>query len=181
MSVQITSLIDIKKSISGNYPANFQRYADQVKEDDLWTAFRNQMPAAEIFFRSISEELSKRKYAEDKWTIREVLQHIIDAERIFAYRALAFARKDTNTLPPFDENDYTNNGNANDRLWNNLIDEFVSVRKSTEYLYKSFSAEAVNAIGKASDYTMGVSTLGFVIVGHVNHHIRIIQERYIGV
>ena len=87
MSVQITSLIDIKKSISGNYPANFQRYADQVKEDDLWTAFRNQMPAAEIFFRSISEELSKRKYAEDKWTIREVLQHIIDAERIFAYRA----------------------------------------------------------------------------------------------
>ena len=69
-----------------------------------------------------------------KWTIKEVLQHIIDAERIFAYRALAFARKDTNTLPSFDENDYANNSNANDRSWKDLISEFTSVRQSTEYL-----------------------------------------------
>ncbi|MEP7144257.1 MAG: DinB family protein [Ferruginibacter sp.] len=171
----------VEKTFAGNYPTNFKRYVDAVKENDLHAAFINQMPAAEIFFQSIDEELSKRKYAEDKWTIREVLQHIIDAERVFAYRALAFARKDGNIMPSFDENDYAANSNANDRLWNDLIAEFVTLRKSTEYLYNSFSADAANAIGKASNYTMGVSTLGFVIVGHVTHHINIIRERYIGI
>ena len=78
-----------------------QAYVDEVKEDDLKTAFKNQMPAAEIFLQSISEELSERKYAEGKWTIKEVLQHIIDAERIFGYRALAFARKDHKYPPLF--------------------------------------------------------------------------------
>jgi hypothetical protein len=139
------------------------------------------MPAAEIFFESISEELSERKYAEGKWTIKEVLQHIIDAERVFAYRALCFARKEEHPLPSFDENNYAVNSNANDRDWRGLVAEFSTVRKSTEYLFNSFSKEAVDTIGRASDYTIGVSTLGFVIVGHVNHHIRIIQERYIGV
>ena len=177
----MSSEVVVQKSKAGTYPSNFQRYIDAVHEDDLEAAFKNQMPAAEIFFQSISEELSGRKYAEGKWTIKEVLQHVIDAERIFGYRALCFARKEKNTLPSFDENEYALNSNANDRDWHALAAEFSSVRKSTEYLFNSFSREALNAIGKASDYTMGVSTLGFVIVGHVNHHIRIIQERYIGV
>lgn len=173
--------IEVLKSKAGTYPSNFQRYVDEVKEDDLKTAFKNQMPAAEIFLQSISEELSKRKYAEGKWTIKEILQHIIDAERIFGYRALCFARKEKHTLPSFDENEYSVNSNANDRAWAELIEEFSAIRKTTEYLYNSFSAQAINVTGKAGDYTMGVSTLGFVIVGHLNHHIRIIQERYIGV
>jgi hypothetical protein len=180
MSHQLSEIV-VLKSKAGNYPSNFQRYIDEVKEDNLKTAFKNQMPAAEIFFKSINEELSKRKYAEGKWTIKEVLQHIIDAERVFGYRALCFARKEEHPLPSFDENEYAGNSNANDRDWHGLVAEFSSVRESTEYLYNSFSPEAMNAIGKASDYTMGVSTLGFVIVGHVNHHIRIIQERYIGI
>ncbi len=169
------------KPATSTYPEYFQKYINQVKEDDLKIAFKNQMPAAEIFFQSISEEFSKRKYAEGKWTIKEVLQHIIDAERIFTYRALSFARKDQHTLSSFDENDYAVHSNANNRNWLELIAEFASVRKSTEYLFNSFSTEALNSTGKASDYTIGVSALGFVIIGHVNHHIRIIQERYIGV
>lgn len=178
---QEKSEIVVLKSKAGTYPSNFQRYIDEVKEDDLKTAFKNQMPAAEIFFQSIGEELSKRKYAEGKWTIKEVLQHVIDAERVFGYRALCFARKEEQPLPSFDENEYAVNSNANDRDWQELVAEFSSVRKSTEYLYNSFSTEAINAAGKASDYTIGVSALGFVIAGHLNHHIRIIQERYIGV
>ena len=169
------------KTSNSTYPENFQRYINQVKEEDLKTAINNQMPAAEVFFRSISDEFSNRKYAEGKWTIKEVLQHIIDAERVFAYRALCFARKDEHTLPSFDENEYAANTNANNRNWQDLIEEFVSVRKSTEYLYNSFTQDALDSIGKASDYTISVSEIGFVIVGHVNHHIRIIQERYIGV
>ena len=163
------------------YPEYFQRYINQVKEDDLKLAFKNQMPAAEIFFQSISDEFSKKKYAEGKWTIKEVLQHIIDAERVFSYRAMCFARKEQAILPSFDENGYALNSNANNRDWNELIEEFVATRKSTEYLFNSFTDDALAAVGKASDYTITVAAVGFVTVGHVNHHIRIIQERYIGV
>lgn len=169
------------KSSTTTYPQNFQKYIDQVKEDDLSTALKNQMPAAEIFLQSISEELSKRKYAEGKWSIKEVLQHLIDAERVFAYRALCFARKDDHTLPSFDETEYAANANANERSWLDLVGEFVAVRKSTEYLYNSFTPETLELVGKASDYTISVSEIGFVIAGHVNHHLRIIQERYLGV
>ncbi len=163
------------------YPEHFQRYINQVKEDDLKLAFKNQMPAVEIFFQSISEEFSNKKYAEGKWTIKEVLQHIIDAERVFSYRAMCFARKEQHILPSFDENAYAFNSNANNRDWNELIEEFVATRKSTEYLFNSFTDEAFHTVGKASDYTITVAAVGFVTVGHVNHHIRIIQERYIGV
>ena len=169
------------KPSATTYPEYFQRYINQVKEDDLKTAFKNQMPPAEIFLKSISEELSTKKYAEDKWTIREVLQHIIDAERVFSYRAMCFARKDQTILPSFDENSYALNSNANNRAWHELIEEFVATRKSTEYLFNSFTDEALNTVGKASNYTITVGAVGFVTVGHVNHHIRIIQERYIGV
>jgi hypothetical protein len=171
----------MKKPLPANYPDFFQKYINQVKEEDLKLAFKNQMPVAELFFKSISEELSHRKYAEGKWIIKEVLQHIIDAERVFTYRALCIARKEANVLPSFDENNYAGNSNAGSRNWQDLIDEFVIVRRSTEYLFDSFSDEALNSVGKVSNYTIGVSALGFVAIGHVNHHIRIIQERYIGV
>ncbi|KAA9034348.1 DinB family protein [Ginsengibacter hankyongi] len=169
------------KPSTTTYPEYFQRYINQVKEDDLKLAFKTQMPTAEIFFQSISEEFSLRRYAEDKWTIREVLQHVIDAERVFSYRALCFARKEQSILPSFDENSYTINSHANDRLWNEMIEEFTASRKSSEYLFNSFSDDALNTIGKASDYTISVAALGFITVGHVEHHIRIIKERYIGV
>lgn len=169
------------KPSATTYPEYFQQYINQVKEDDLKLAFKNQMPAAEIFFQSVSEELSKRKYAEGKWTIKEVLQHIIDAERVFSYRAMCFARKEQSILHPFDENSYTINSNANNRDWNEMIEEFTATRKSTEFLFNSFTDDALNTVGKASNYTITVAALGFITVGHVEHHIRIIQERYIGV
>ena len=88
----------MKKPLPQNYPDFFQKYINQVKEENLKPAFKNQMPAAELFFKSISNEFSNRRYAESKWTIKEVLQHIIDAERVFAYRALCIARKEPNVL-----------------------------------------------------------------------------------
>ena len=169
----------ILKSRLGNLPSNMEEYFNEAGNEDLKLSFKKQNSEAEKLFQSINEERSKSKYAEGKWTIKEVLQHLIDAERVFAYRALAFARKDANTLPSFDENDYANNSNANDRNWNDLISEFTFVRQSTEYLFSSFSEEALKTIGKASSYTIGVNTLGFVIIGHVNHHLAVIKERYL--
>lgn len=164
-----------------NSPEFFQRYINEVKEDDLIIALRKQMPAAEVFFASISEEFSTRKYAEGKWTIKEILQHLIDAERVFNYRAMCIARGEQATLPPFDENNYAENSNANAREWKDIIAEFAAVRKSTEYLFNSFSDDMMQKTGNVSTYSINVATIGFVTAGHLNHHIKIIQERYIGV
>ncbi len=163
------------------HPEFFERYISQVKEDNLEDALGRQLPVVENFLRSISDELSLRKYAEDKWTIKEVLQHMIDAERIFTYRALCFARQEQATLHSFDEVEYATHSHANGRPWKQMIDEFVAVRRSTEFLFKSFNEQDLNTVGKASTYSISVGSLGFVIVGHVAHHARIIQERYIGV
>ncbi len=173
------SNVVILKSRLGNLPSNMEGYFKEAGDEDLETAFKKQDSETEKLFQSIDEEKSKHKYSEGKWTIKEVLQHLIDAERVFAYRALAFARQDINTLPSFDENEYASNSNANDRSWQDLISEFSSVRQSTKYLYNSFSSKALETIGKASNYTIGVNTLGFVIIGHVNHHLTIIKERYL--
>ena len=169
----------ISKSMLGNPPSSMEAYFNEAGNEDLNTSFKKQKTLMNDLFESITEEKSTYKYAENKWTIKEVLQHLIDAERVFAYRALAFARKDNNTLPSFDETDYANNSNANNRSWQNLVSELFSVRQSTEYLYDSFSQDSLQAIGKASNYTIGVNTLGFVIIGHMSHHLTIIKERYL--
>ncbi|HEV2831170.1 MAG TPA: DinB family protein, partial [Hanamia sp.] len=92
-----------------------------------------------------------------------------------------FARKDNNTLPSFDENDYAANSNAENRAWKELIEEFMALRKSNELLFNSFTKENLNSIGKVSNYTITVLALGYVIVGHVAHHMNIIRERYIAI
>lgn len=162
-----------------SYPGYFQRYIDQVPEEDMLTAFDVQSGIAENFLVSISEEKSLHAYAEGKWTIKEILQHIIDAERIFAYRALSFARKDSTPLPGFEENDYAANSNANRRTWKSLIEEFIVVRKSTELLFKSFTAEALASSGTANNNLTSVAGIGFITLGHFYHHKKVITERYL--
>jgi hypothetical protein len=91
---------------------------------------------------------------------------------------LAFARKDIHTLPSMDENDYAKYSNANKRNWQDLVDEFSAVRKSTIFLYDSFSSEQLDSVGKASDYEMSVKAMGYTIAGHLAHHVNILKERY---
>lgn len=163
------------------YPSYSETYIKLVEEDDIKSVFKNQKPKVENFLNSITEEKSLYKYAEGKWTIKEALQHLIDTERIFCYRALAFARKEKNILSPFDEKNYAANSHANNRSWKELTEEFLAMRKSNEILFGSFSEEDLNTLGKASDYEVTVLALGYMIVGHVTHHMNIIRERYIGV
>ena len=161
------------------YPEYFKRYVDQVPEEDLSTAFINQLPVIKEFLATITEEKSMHAYEPFKWTIKELLQHMIDTERIFNYRALAIARKETASLPGFDENLYADNSNANNRTWQNLIDEFLAVRSSTEFLYNSFTDEALAASGISNNKPVTVSSLGFITVGHIYHHKKIMEERYL--
>ncbi|MEO7767711.1 MAG: DinB family protein, partial [Ferruginibacter sp.] len=151
-------------------PGYFQRYLDQVKEKDLVAAFSNQSQVIKDFLPSISEEKSMFSYAAGKWTLKEMLQHVMDAERIFAYRALSFARKDNASLPGFEENDYAAAANANNRTWESLIAEFVALRRSTLFLFESFTPEMLASTGTANNNTFTVEELGLLAVGHFYHH-----------
>lgn len=161
------------------YPSFFKKYVDTVPEEDLPSAFANQLPVITALLSRITEEKSKYAYAPGKWTIKELLQHIIDTERLFNYRALCFARKETVSLPGFDEDVYAANSNANARSWADLVAEFAAVRKSSEWLFASFSEDMFVNSGVANGSRATVLSIGFMIVGHVNHHSNVLQERYL--
>lgn len=131
------------------------------------------------FVQNIPMDKFDYRYADGKWTIKDIIQHIIDAERIFAYRALRISRNDKTPLPGFDENDYVENTNANGRSIQELLTEFSAVRHSNLLLFKSFSEEQLTRIGIASNHPVSVRALGFLMIGHQKHHQRVFQERYL--
>jgi len=135
-------------------------------------------------FRKLLKKIPRKKidkaYAEGKWTIKELMQHIIDGERVFAYRALTFARKDGTSLPSFDENAWASNSMAAQRNWKEMIEEFKMLRASTEKMFSSFEDGQLRSVGTASGKEINVLALGHIIAGHVEHHMNIIKERYLG-
>ncbi len=160
-------------------PEFYHNYINLVPENNLMTAFKNQTPVVIDFLQNIPADKIDYAYAEGKWTIKEMLQHIIDAERVFCYRALRFARKDPTPLPGFDENLFAANAKADKRKWNDLLEEFKTVRKATEWLFRSFDEQQLNETGisnNASNYVLG---FGYISVGHALHHQKIIKERYL--
>jgi len=131
------------------------------------------------FVQEIPMDKFDYRYAEGKWTIKDIIQHLIDAERIFAYRALRFARNDKTDLPGFEENDYVDTANANDRTIMSLLTELSAVRHSNLLLFKTFTEEQLLRQGTANNNPISVRALGFVIIGHQNHHQRVFEERYL--
>jgi uncharacterized damage-inducible protein DinB len=160
-------------------PSFYHNYISHVPQDDLLEAFNVQTPAFVKFIENIPEEKRDYRYAKEKWTIKEVLQHVVDAERIFAYRALRFARKDPTFLPGFDENTFADNAKASKRDWNNLAGEFKVVRMSSEYLFASFDNDQLEAAGTANNSSVYVLGIGFLLIGHAMHHMEVIRERYL--
>jgi len=131
------------------------------------------------FVQNLPMEKFDYRYAEGKWTIKDIIQHLIDAERVFAYRALRFARRDQTPLPGFEEDDYVVAAQGNKRGLQDLLTEFLIVRQSTLALFKTFDQETLVQAGTASGGLMSVRALGFVIIGHQNHHMRVFEERYL--
>lgn len=131
------------------------------------------------FVQNIPMDKFDYRYAEGKWTIKDIIQHIIDTERIFAYRALRISRNDKTPLPGFEENDYVDNTNANERNLQGLLTEMAVVRQATLSLFKSFSKEQLMRIGTASNNEISVRAIGFIVVGHQKHHQKVFQERYL--
>lgn len=118
------------------------------------------------------------RYQPGKWTPKDIIQHLIDNERIQSYRALAFARNDKNSLPGYDENLYADNTLANDRTLTDLLQEFSAVRNSTIQLFRSFSDKQLVKEGNCSNIKVTVLSLGFQIIGHAIHHLNILEARY---
>lgn len=167
------------RPIEGTFPPFFSTYTNKVKEDDVAAAFTNQQQLVDTFFDAIPAGKEDFAYAPGKWTLKEMLQHIIDTERIFAYRALCIARHEKQSLPGFDENEYASNSHATARSWQSLLAEFKLVRKTTEILFDSFSPETLQQAGTSNNNPVSVNTIGFVTVGHLYHHMEVIKERYL--
>ena len=119
------------------------------------------------------------RYDNGKWTIKELLQHIIDAERVLSYRALRFSRNDPSDLQGFDEDWYVGNSNGNERNFEDILEEFTYLRKANISLFNSFTSEMMLMLGTANGSIMSVRALGFIIVGHQMHHLKIIKEKYL--
>lgn len=167
------------KPIEGTYQPYTISYISKVPEDDVMDAFRNQHELVKDFFGSIPEDKYEYAYAPGKWTLKEMLQHIIDAERIFAYRALCIARMEKQSLPGFEENDYAANSAANSRNWADLVEELQVVRKSSEILFASFNDHALHNKGISNNAVVTPNSIGFIAVGHLYHHVSVITERYL--
>lgn len=160
-------------------PPFYKNYVKLIEETDVIQALRLSGARAQILIHSIPESKADYRYAEGKWTVREVLAHLIDAERIFAYRALRFARNDKTPLAGWDENQYAPFLNASGRPLKKLGDEMVHLRSSTVDLFESFTEEMLLRKGVANNNEMSVLVLGFVTAGHEAHHLKILTERYL--
>lgn len=160
-------------------PQFYKNYVKQVDETDVLQALRLSGFRSQVLIHSIPAEKADHRYAEGKWTIREVLCHILDAERIFAYRALRFARNDKTNLHPFDENSYAPEANAAARSLKKIADEFSHLRASTVAMFEGFNEEMLHRKGTANNNEISVLALGFVIAGHEAHHRKILMERYL--
>lgn len=158
----------------------YGRYIEQVPDGDIVDFLERQAGEAAEFLRSIPDSLHEHRYAEGKWSIKEVIGHLSDAERIFAYRALRFARADQSPLTGFDENAYVPAGNFDARDYASLVDELVDVRRATLSLLRGLDRDAALRRGKANDQEISVRALAWVMAGHVVHHQTILRERYLG-
>jgi len=170
----------IEKPKTGEYPPYAIMYIGLLPDEGLVLQhLQDNLKVTKDFIHSLSEEKLLHRYAEGKWTIKEVLVHIIDDERIYAYRALRFARNDATELPGFEQDDYARHSRANERDIKDILDEYAAVRSSTIALFNGLEEEALIKSGVANENFVTVRALAYHIAGHEMHHINIIKERYL--
>ena len=154
-------------------------YIDRIPQDDIVGVMEGQLDDVGRILASISEEKSRHRYAPEKWSIRQVLGHLNDAERAFAFRALWFGRDFHDPLPSFDQNISVNAARADEYAWASQVAEFRDIRRATVALFRNMPDEAWGRSGVASGNSVTVRALAYIIAGHVAHHVAILQERYL--
>ena len=156
-----------------------QRYLDLVPSENWIEEMKTASAQTLEIYESLSEEQGNFAYAEGKWSLKTLLQHLIDTEKVFAYRALRFSRKDQSLVSGFDEEAWADNSYAENRTLKSLIKEFKVTRKQSSIFFKTLPAEALQLIGIVNENEIKVETIGKLTVGHNLHHLNIIKERYL--
>lgn len=146
---------------------------------DIYDELKEQPASFTAFIHSIPREKADYAYAPGKWTIKEMLGHILDTERIMAYRALRIARLDKTPIPGYEEDDYVKHAHFSDRDLESLVEELEQLRRANLFLFESFTEEELQRTGTASGYEVSVRALLYIIVGHIKHHRLILEERYL--
>ncbi|MFT3823775.1 MAG: DinB family protein [Chitinophagaceae bacterium] len=159
-------------------PQFYTTYVNKVGDEDIITALNKNTQEFTALLQTVTPAQHNYAYAPGKWTIKEMLQHIIDAERVFTLRAVWFARKDASPQPGFDENLWAANAPVDHRLWEDLVKEFNALRTATTLLFASFNDQQLLQTGVANNSTLSVATLGYVCAGHVWHHMGVLRDRY---
>ncbi|HET8864332.1 MAG TPA: DinB family protein [Gracilimonas sp.] len=161
------------------YAHYYADYVSHVPKKNIIETLNSQMHEMYTFINAIPGDKAFSSYKEGKWTIKQVLGHMIETERVFAYRALAFARRDPNPLPSMDQDNYVKYANFNSRTISNLANEYLSVRISTIHLFQNMTQEMISLKGTASGFEFTVRSLPFIIAGHELHHMQVIREKYL--
>ena len=161
-----------------DYPAFYETYVRLVPEEDLATALEASLGQLSADLSRIPQEMQDHAYAEGKWSIRQLIQHAIDTERVFAYRALCIARGEEQPLPGFDENAYAANADVSHRPLGEMSSEFESLRRSNLSMFKGFTENMLQSSGTAAGKPVTVLAIGYMTIGHWRHHAGILRERY---
>lgn len=156
-----------------------QRYLDEIPEGNWLEELKKSGEETIALYSGLTEEQAHFAYAEGKWSLKELLLHLSDCERVFQYRMLAFARGETASLPGFDEELYAGNSYADKRILESLLEEYKLVRKSSQIMMETFEPSVLNNTGIANGNEIHVETIGKLVVGHNYHHLNIIRERYL--
>lgn len=167
------------KPAANEYASDYDKYVSLVPNGNIVDTLTDQLEKTLTFFRGLSSAQGDFRYAPDKWSIKEVLGHIIDGERIFSYRALRFARNDQTPLPGFEQDDYIPAANFGARALGDIADEFENVRRSTLHLLRNLDDAAWQRKGSASDNEVTVRALAYITAGHELHHLNVIKTKYL--
>jgi uncharacterized damage-inducible protein DinB len=171
--------LTVKRPAEAEYPPYFGKYVSLVAGDDILASLDDQLTETLALLRGVPESEGSFRYAADKWSIRELVGHLIDSERIFAYRALRFARNDRTPLSGFEQDDYIRHASLDACTLAALAAEFESVRRATLFLFRHLDAEAWTRRGVANESEMSVRAIAYIIAGHELHHMGILRDRYL--
>ena len=157
----------------------FHRYIANVQDGNIVDVLTENQAAIQVFIKNIPTEKADYRYADGKWSVKEVLLHLVDTERVMAYRALRFARNDKTDIPGFDENHYAPNSNADNRTLADIAAEFQAVRNATIAQFQYYTPEIMDRVGTSNNNACSVRGLAYIIAGHELHHRNILEERYL--
>jgi hypothetical protein len=164
--------------LESEYAPYYQGYVAQVNEDEILPVLRSQLDALDVLLGRVGPERETYRYAEGKWSIREIVGHLIDAERVFGYRAFCIARGEKQNLPGFEQNDYILTAPYDRIDLEDLLSEFRLVRLSNLAMFRTLDEEAWARIGTANENQVSVRALAFIMAGHARHHMGVLRERY---